>query len=892
MRSPSVLRGVRLAFAALIATVALLSVPSLDLRGAEASETLAATPWQVHVNNNVYLNPYLGGVHGHPTEFNAAPSIPAADDPSWANCGPGAPTRTSPYSGTFSMCPNATSIGLQGGSILAGCWATLNFTYFQSLVNIPSGTTISTFTVDMSGADDGAQIKIFNSTYPLGVVPTGGNIYQGTPQSTANLAPYVVAGQVNRVVIQQVDDCAVGNNLQSASISLNGTVVPPPPPDTTPPLVTPVVTGTLGTNGWYTSNVNVSWTTTDPESMILGKVGCLNSTVSSDTTSTVFTCLVTSVGGQTSRSVTVKRDATPPTANLLRTPAANSSGWNVSDVTVSVSGFDTMSGLASCSPKVTLGEGVAQSATGTCTDKAGNVRTLTASNINIDKTKPTITAAPTTSPNANGWFNTTVTVHFTCTDTGGSGLAPSACPADQVVSAEGTTFVGSQTITDLAGNKSHPSNILFVSIDKTAPTASASRAPAANADGWNNTDVTVSFSGDDGGSGVDFCSASVILGGGTGQSATGTCTDKAGNVSAPASVSDINIDKTRPTITATATTAPNGSGWYNSDVTIHYTCADAGGSGLPPGACPPDQVISVEGAAASTAQTVTDIAGNVSEPSNVIAVKVDKTSPIATATATPPPNGNGWNNTDVTVTFSGTDTTSGVASCSAPVVFGEGAGQSAGGTCTDNAGNVSAPATASNINVDKTKPVVTLTGVTDGANYIVGGVPTAGCATTDALSGVATSATVSSAGGPVGIVTVTCAGATDQAGNAAATVTATYSVTYAFCGFKQPLLVPVQQFRAGSTIPVKFCLNDANGVSVATATGTVEAYVNGSLMATTFAIRYDASAQQYIANVQTKDGRVSWPAGTLELRVKLNDGSTHSTNGLPIDGVNGGLKLR
>lgn len=132
----------------------------------------------------------------------------------------------------------------------------------------------------------------------------------------------------------------------------------------------------------------------------------------------------------------------------------------------------------------------------------------------------------------------------------------------------------------------------------------------------------------------------------------------------------------------------------------------------------------------------------------------------------------------------------------------------------------------------------------------------------------------------------------DQAGNAAAPVTATYAVTYAFCGFKQPLLVPVQEFKAGSTIPVKFCLQDASGARVVAATGTVEAYVNGSLMATTFAIRYDASAQQYIANVQTRDGKVDWPTGTLELRVKLNDGTTNSTNALSTAGVKGGLKLR
>lgn len=88
-------------------------------------------------------------------------------------------------------------------------------------------------------------------------------------------------------------------------------------------------------------------------------------------------------------------------------------------------------------------------------------------------------------------------------------------------------------------------------------------------------------------------------------------------------------DATAPTITASLAYGPSDSGWYNYPVVVRFSCSDGGGSGVPEGACPPDQTLSDEGAAvASTAMTVTDAAGNVSEPSNVVVVGIDMTPPV------------------------------------------------------------------------------------------------------------------------------------------------------------------------------------------------------------------------------------------------------------------------
>jgi hypothetical protein len=90
---------------------------------------------------------------------------------------------------------------------------------------------------------------------------------------------------------------------------------------------------------------------------------------------------------------------------------------------------------------------------------------------------------------------------------------------------------------------------------------------------------------------------------------------------------------------------------------------------------------------------------------------------------------------------------------------------------------------------------MTVTGIRKNGVYAAGGVPRAGCATTDTVSGVLKSALVSVSGGPagkVGVHTVTCAGAEDHAGNKTPAVQVRYTVVYSFGGFRAP--------RAGSTI--------------------------------------------------------------------------------------------
>jgi len=84
----------------------------------------------------------------------------------------------------------------------------------------------------------------------------------------------------------------------------------------------------------------------------------------------------------------------------------------------------------------------------------------------------------------------------------------------------------------------------------------------------------------------------------------------------------------------------------------------------------------------------------------------DSDLPTITASVSPQPNTSGWNATlPVTVTFTCADATSGIATCSEPVVIeGTGAGLVVPGTAVDNAGNTNS--TSITLNIDTQAPVL------------------------------------------------------------------------------------------------------------------------------------------------------------------------------------------
>ena len=254
--------------------------------------------------------------------------------------------------------------------------------------------------------------------------------------------------------------------------------------------------------------------------------------------------------------------------------------------------------------------------------------------------------------------------------------------------------------------------------------------------------------------------------------------------------------------------------------------------------------------------------------SGSVTIKRDATAPNApTGNVNPSPNAAGWNNSvPVTVSFTpnGDNGPSGVAGCTDDVSLNSEtttAGTAVSGTCADNAGNISDVTTVT-VKIDTTPP--NLTPSVSPNPVLLNGSAMATANATDNLSGVVSQSCNLVDTSIVGSHSVECS-AMDAAGNPNS-VSVSYSVVYAFSGFFQP--IPNRDTtKAGSTIPVKFNLTDANGVSIGTAVANV--YANGSLQGTA---RYDATAQQYIFNLKTVKGAT----GQLIISVALDDGTSQS----------------
>lgn len=171
------------------------------------------------------------------------------------------------------------------------------------------------------------------------------------------------------------------------------------PGDPTPPEITPTIVGTIGGAGWYRSNVTVNWVIVDPESLILSTDCVLATTLTADTLGTKLTCKASSDGGETTKSVTIKLDKTPPSAAGTTERLADANGWYNRPLSVAFSGVDATSGIGSCTSAAYGGpDNVGAVVAGSCSDVAGNVTGASVS-FKYDATAPSVSDLRTTAGN-------------------------------------------------------------------------------------------------------------------------------------------------------------------------------------------------------------------------------------------------------------------------------------------------------------------------------------------------------------------------------------------------------------------------------------------------------------------------------------------------------------
>ncbi len=550
--------------------------------------------------------------------------------------------------------------------------------------------------------------------------------------------------------------------------------------DTVKPTITGAPDRAANPHGWYAGDVTVSYSCDDALS---GIADCTSPVTLAEGAAQNAKGTATDAAGNHD-VVTVgpiNVDKTAPTLSGAATTEPNPAGWYTDDVTIRWTAADRLAGLDGDAPADSTidGERTDLTAGASVRDLAGNETSATSTGVKIDRTAPATKVS-----DVSDWSNSAVTVTLTTGDNL-SGVAATYYQLDTEPAAKGTSLTidaeGIHTLqvwsVDVAGNVEAHKNVT-VKIDKTAPGISHTSLPAANEHSWNNTDVTVTFTCTDRGSGIARCTDPVTKGEGAAQKVVGTATDTAGN--SATDETSVNVDKTKPTVTGALSAKANANGWLNTDVTATFTCADQDGlSGVL--SCPAATTLT-EGADQRAGGTATDAADNVSDAFSITGVNVDTTAPTLSGAATSAPNSNGWYRGDVAVRWSAADALSGIDG-DAPAdstVTGEGDELSVGTSVADKAGNTMG-ATVGGIKIDRHAPSTTATAP---SGWQIDDV-TVRLAATDNLSGVASTHYSVNGGAPQAgtTVTVTAEGthrvaywSVDEAGNAETARTVTVLV--------------------------------------------------------------------------------------------------------------------
>jgi hypothetical protein len=193
---------------------------------------------------------------------------------------------------------------------------------------------IAKFTVQANNAGGLGGCDIGgDETLVLSVSSSNGNVATVSPSliaftnCTDQKTVTVTSGDVGSAEITvspHSSNTAVGHfNYNSAKFTVIVTAASSPN-DITPPSISYTLNPVSpdGSNGWYNSDVTLTWTVTEDESAgTLVKTGCVDQNIVSDQAETTYSCSASSAGGSAGPvEVKIKRDATAPSVSLVGGP--------------------------------------------------------------------------------------------------------------------------------------------------------------------------------------------------------------------------------------------------------------------------------------------------------------------------------------------------------------------------------------------------------------------------------------------------------------------------------------------------------------------------------------------------------------------------------------------
>ncbi|OXM82388.1 OmpL47-type beta-barrel domain-containing protein [Paenibacillus rigui] len=475
------------------------------------------------------------------------------------------------------------------------------------------GWTSSNVSVTMTaGADSGSGVS--RVEYSLsGATTLGWTTYIG--------AVAIAAEGQTTVSARTVDQAGNNSTVSTSVVSIDKTApgAPALSPSTSTPWTSAAslsVTATAGTDAGG-SGVNrteyqlsgattLGWTTYTGPVVITAEGPTTVSARSVDFAGNVSATVT--VGVNLDRSAPAVPTIQPSTTawsssnvSVTITAGTDTGGSGVNRAEYSLSGA-TMLGWTAVTGAVTVSAEGQTTVSARTVDNAGNVSTVAAANVRIDKTAPTL---PGVTPSTVGWTSAaSVSVTVAAgTDTSGSGVSRTeyslsgaatagwtTYTAPITVSAQGQTTVSARTV-DQAGNTSAVKTTV-VSIDRTAPTV-PTVVPDTTA--WTSAagvPVTITAGTDAGGSGVSRTEYSL-----SGASTldwttyTGALTvtsegrttisartvDQAGNVG-PITTAAVQMDRTAPG--TPVITSPAGDSWTRQPMPQIEGTAEAGAAVL------------------------------------------------------------------------------------------------------------------------------------------------------------------------------------------------------------------------------------------------------------------------------------------------------------------------